>query len=115
MPAFLVGERSLPYMIIVDSKGKHFANEAESYVNLGHHMLDYDCNGDFWMITSGPYNKRYFRTFSAMPGLLKGMAKKGLMAKAKTLEDLAEKINIDPDNLRNTVERFNGYARTGKD
>ncbi len=35
-PAFIVGERSLPYSIIVDARGDRFANESESYVDLGH-------------------------------------------------------------------------------
>ena len=114
-PAFLVGERSLPYMMIVDSQGKRFANEAESYIDLGHHMIEHDRGGDYWMITAGPYNKRYFRTFSIQPGLSKGMEEKGLKFKAKTLDELAAKIGVDRDNLRSTVARFNGFARTGID
>lgn len=112
---FLVGERSLPYMMIVDSQGKRFANEAESYIDLGHHMNDHDRGGDYWMITAGPYNRRYFRTFSIQPRLLKGMENEGLKATARTLHELAGKIGINPDNLRATVERFNGFARTGID
>ena len=115
VPAFLVGERSLPYMMIVDSQGKRFANEAESYIDLGHHMIEHDRGGDYWMITAGPYNKRYFRTFSIQPGLSKGMEEKGLKFKAKTLDELAAKIGVDRDNLRSTVARFNGFARTGID
>lgn len=112
---FLVGERSLPYMMFVDSQGKRFVNEAESYIDLGHHMIEHDRGGDVWMITAGPYNKRYFRTFSIQPGLLKGMKEAGLMFKANTIEELAEEINVDANNLRETVERFNGFARTGID
>lgn len=114
-PAFLVGERSLPYMMIVDAEGKRFANEAESYIDIGHRMLEHDRGGDYWMITAGPYNKRYFRTFSIMPGLMKGLQENGLMAKAKTLPELAKKIGVDPRVLDQTVERFNGFARTGID
>ena len=50
-PSFIVGERSMPYSIIVDSKGKRFANESESYVDLGHHMQQVDGGvGPYWMI-----------------------------------------------------------------
>ena len=112
---FLVGERSLPYMMFVDSDGKRFVNEAESYIDLGHHMNDHDRGGDFWMITSGPYNKRYFRTFSIQPGLLKGMEEKGYKHTAKSLDELAGKIGVPAANLRATVDRFNGFARTGID
>ncbi|MGO1591916.1 MAG: FAD-binding protein [Ancrocorticia sp.] len=112
---FLVGERSLPYMMIVDGQGKRFANEAESYIDLGHHMNDHDRGGDYWMITSGTYNKRYFRTFSIQPGLMKGMEEKGYLHKAQTIEELAGKIGVDRASLRATVERFNGFARSGRD
>ncbi|SNU02094.1 3-oxosteroid 1-dehydrogenase [Ruaniaceae bacterium KH17] len=112
---FIVGERALPYSMIVDSQGKRFANEAESYVDLGHHMLEHDRGGDFWMITSGPYNKRYFRTFSIMPGLLKGMAEQGKYHKADTIEELADKIGVPRANLRATADRVTGFAKTGRD
>lgn len=112
---FLVGERALPYMMIVDGQGKRFANEAESYIDLGHHMNDHDRGGDFWMITSGPYNKRYFRTFSIQPGLMKGMEEKGLKHSAKSIDELAGKIGVPAANLRETVDRISGFARTGID
>src|SRR5690625_6637718 len=38
-PSFIVGERAMPYSIIVDEDGRRFANEAESYVDLGHHEI----------------------------------------------------------------------------
>lgn len=113
--AFLVGERSLPYMMIVDAHGNRFANEAESYIDLGHHMLDHDRGGDYWMITSGPYNKRYFRTFAIMPGLTKGMQQKNLLFKAKTLNGLARKIGVPSSALTATAERVTGFAKTGRD
>ncbi len=112
---FLVGERSLPHMLMVDGQGKRFANEAESYIDLGHHMNDHDRGGDYWMITDGVYNLRYFRTFSIQPGLMKGMSEKGLLHKAKTLDQLAGKIGVNPATLRATVNTFNGFARTGRD
>ena len=112
---FLVGERSLPYMMIVDARGRRFANEAESYVDLGHHMNDHDRGGAYWMITSAPYDRRYFHTFSIQPGLKKGMTDQGLLHKSPTLAGLARRIDIDPAAFRATVERFNGFARTGRD
>ena len=41
-PAFIVGERPFPYSIITDRQDERFANESESYVDLGHHMLEHD-------------------------------------------------------------------------
>lgn len=37
---FSVVERSLPHSIIVDSQGKRFMNEAQSYVDCGHAIYE---------------------------------------------------------------------------
>jgi len=112
---FLVGERALPFSIMVDAQGKRFANEAESYVDLGHHMLDHDRGGAYWLLTETRYDRRYFKTFSIQPGLATGMAEKGLLHRAGSLHELAAKIGVDPATLSATVDRFNGFTRTGKD
>jgi 3-oxosteroid 1-dehydrogenase len=58
-PAFIVGERSLPYSVILDAKGDRFANESESYVDLGHHMLGHDKDGPYWMVGDVRHARRY--------------------------------------------------------
>jgi hypothetical protein len=45
-----VGERSFPYSIWSTPGGDRFANESESYVDLGHHMLEHDKAGPYWLI-----------------------------------------------------------------
>jgi 3-oxosteroid 1-dehydrogenase len=39
----------------------------------------------------------------------------GFMKKAATIEELAAQCGIDPAGLKAEIERFNGFARTGKD
>lgn len=114
-PAFIVGERSLPYSIIVDSHGDRFANESESYVDLGHHMLEHDKDGAYWMVADVRHARRYLRTFALDPKNNKVMRESGIMVKAATLDELAAGIDVDPARLRATVERFNGFARSGVD
>lgn len=114
-PAFLVGERSLPYSIIVDARGERFANESESYVDLGHHMLEHDKDGVYWMICDVRHARRYLRTFALDPKANKAMREAGITAKADTLDELAGRIGVDAGRLRATVERFNGFARSGVD
>lgn len=115
-PAFLVSERSMPFSMIVDGQGNRFANESESYVDLGHHMLEHSGGaGKFWMIADARHARRYLRTFAIMPGLMKGLREKGMLHTAKTLPELARAIGVDQGNLRATVERFNGFARAGVD
>lgn len=81
---FLVGERAMPFSIMVDARGQRFANEAESYMDLGHHMLAHDRGGDYWFITDRRYDRRYFKTFSIQPGLTKDLAERGYMVTSNT-------------------------------
>lgn len=114
--SFLVGERSMPHSLMVDSQGRRFANESESYVDLGHHMLEHDeGKGPYWLITDGPYALKYFRTFAMDPRALKAMREAGIIVKGKTLDDLAKAIGVEAATLHGTVQRFNGFARAGID
>ncbi|HSN42996.1 MAG TPA: FAD-binding protein, partial [Propionibacteriaceae bacterium] len=114
-PMFIVAERSMPYSIMVDAVGDRFANESESYVDLGHHMLQHDVPGKFWLIADAHHAHRYLRTFALDPRNNKAMAAAGIMHKAGTLAGLATDLGIDPGRLKATVDRFNGFARTGID
>ncbi len=114
-PAFIVGERSMPYSIMVDAAGRRFANESESYVDLGHHMLEHDKDGPYWIIFDARATHRYLHTFALDPRATKAMKKAGISHKARTLAELAEAICVDPVTLRSTVQRFNGFARSGVD
>ena len=106
----------MPYSLMVDSEGKRFANESESYVDLGHHMQQVDGGkGPYWLIMDSRYVVRYFRTFAMDPRANKARKEAGLEVKAKTLDELAGKMNVNPAVLRGTVERFNGFARAGVD
>jgi len=43
------------------------------------------------------------------------LEKAGTVVEAETIEALAAKLNIKPEHLRATVERFNGFAKSGVD
>lgn len=115
-PMFIVGERSMPYSLMVDARGDRFANESESYVDLGHHMLEVDGGaGPYWLILEARHVRRYFRTFAMDPRAVKAMRAAGIEVRASTLADLAERIEVEPERLAATVRRFNGFARSGVD
>lgn len=114
-PSFIVGERALPYSIIVDARGRRFANEAESYVDLGHHMLEHDRDGAFWFLLDRRHTRRYMRTFAMDPRVTRAQREQGIAVKADTLAELTERIGLDEAVFRETVQRFNGFARTGRD
>lgn len=114
-PSFIVGERSLPYCVIVDARGRRFANEAESYVDLGHHMLEHDRDGAYWFILDVRHRRRYLRTFALDPRVSKAQREQGIAVRADTLAELADRLDLDPATFRATIERFNGFARAGRD
>lgn len=114
-PAFLVGERSLPYSLMIDARGERFANESESYVDLGHHMLEHDPDGRYWLVAEARHAHRYLRNYALDPRVTKALGEAGKYAKAATLAELGQKIGADPATFRSTIERFNGYARSGVD
>lgn len=114
-PTFLVGERALPYTIIVDHQGRRIANEAESYVDLGHAMLEHDKDGAYWMVADARHGRRYLRNYLADPRATKAMRREGLLHSADSLADLADLIGADPTTLTATVDRFNRLARSGVD
>lgn len=115
-PGFIVGERSMPHSIMVDSEGNRFANESESYVDLGHHMIEHDGGkGPYWLIMDHRYILRYLRTFALDPRANKAREDLGIIVKAKTLPELAKAIGVKPSVFREAVERFNGFARAGVD
>ena len=114
-PTFLVGERSLPYSILVDARGERFANESESYVDLGHHMLDHDPDGRYWLVADSRHAHRYLRNYALDPRATKALAAAGMYVKAPTLSELSRRIGTDPAVFRTTIERFNAFARSGVD
>ena len=114
---FLVSERSMPHSIIVDGGGNRFANESESYVDLGHHMFQHFnlVPGTCWMITDVRHTHRYLRSYAMDPRSVKAMESAGIMVKAPTLAALAGRIRVDAGVLTATVDRFNGFCRAGID
>lgn len=114
-PLFLVGERSMPHSIMVDARGDRFANESESYVGLGHRMLEHDKEGPYWLVAEVRHARRYLRNYALDPRANKAMAKAGISFKAGSLDELARQIGVEPARLQATVARFNGFARAGVD
>ncbi|MBO3103454.1 FAD-binding protein [Cellulomonas fengjieae] len=112
---FLVSERSMPHSIIVDSEGDRIANESESYVDLGHHMLEHDKDGTYWLLADARHAHRYLRTYAMDPRANKAMVEAGILVKASTLPELARGMGIETSRLKATIERFNGFARSGVD
>lgn len=113
---FMLSERSMPFGIIVDQAGARYTNESASYIDFGHDMIEHHRQTPTipsWLIVDVRHRRRYLFSPLLMGG--KALRANGTVITAATLEELAGRLNIDPGALRATVERFNGFARSGVD
>ena len=124
-PWFCLAERTLPGGIMVNDRGERFLNEAAPYVEAVHRMYGGDEHGrgagpgeniPCWMVIDQRYRTHYvFAGVTPRKPFPGRWLKAGVVVQAASLESLAEKIGVDPAALAKTVDRFNGFARTGKD
>lgn len=119
-PWFCLAERNLPGSIIVNQVGKRYMNEALPYVEAVHAMYGGEASGvghvPSWMVIDQRYRNRYlFAGLMPRQPFPGRWFKEGVVRKAATIEELATEIGVPPETLRATVDRFNGYARTGVD
>jgi 3-oxosteroid 1-dehydrogenase len=115
-PLFVLNERSDPFSIVVDQTGQRYLNESESYIDFGHDLLARDQvvpANPSWLVMDVRHRRRYM--FSGLLVGGKRMFAEGIAVKADTLDGLAEAMGVDRETFRATVERFNGFARTGVD
>ncbi len=119
-PVFCLAERSLPGCIFVNAAAERFVNEAAPYVDAVHAMYDKHTEDNphipCWMIADQRYRNRY--VFTGIPPrkpLPRRWYKSGAVVKADSLAELAEQIGVQADGLVKTVEKFNDFARAGKD
>lgn len=112
----VVPERMCPHTIMVNRRGQRFANEGASYNDLGKVFNDFDPvafeyrNQPAWAIFDSQYRERY-PVVTVMPG----DPDPEWLARDETLEGLARRVGIDPQGLVETVQRWNGFVREGRD
>ncbi|HEU4361640.1 MAG TPA: 3-oxosteroid 1-dehydrogenase [Mycobacterium sp.] len=123
-PWFALSERNSPGSIIVNMSGKRFMNESMPYVEACHHMYGGKYgqgegpgeNVPAWLIFDQRYRDNYI--FAGLqPGqrLPKKWLESGVIVSADTLAELAAKAGLPVDGFIATVDRFNGFARSGVD
>lgn len=113
------GVTAAPHAILVDQSGVRYMNEGGSYMAYCKGMLER--HREVPAVPSWAVFDEQFMRNSMLLGTMAGTKKpelwfsKGFVKKADTIEALAALINVPPDALRATTERFNGFAAKGHD
>jgi 3-oxosteroid 1-dehydrogenase len=109
-------ERTLPHSIMVNKSGKRFCNEATNYSALAgaFHFFDPNEYGypnlPSWIIFDSTYRDKY-----PFAHVMPGSENPEWLQCSDTLEGLAEKLDVDAENLFATVKSFNSYVENGDD
>jgi fumarate reductase flavoprotein subunit len=116
-PAYLgPGKRAVPPEvalsggIMVDLTGKRFVDETRYPGGLGVKMLDLPDKQAYEI-----FDERIFRLHRDAPGLrnLARFFADGLLLKGETPEELADKLGIGVEGLKQTIEEYNARAAAG--
>ena len=96
--------------VFVNQQGKRFVNEYESRDVLSQAALE---NGGLFYIIADEEIKKL--ALNTSPEQIEREIADGTILKADTLEELAEKINVDPQTLVETIDKYNSYVDAGHD
>ncbi|MGV9366207.1 3-oxosteroid 1-dehydrogenase [Amycolatopsis sp. NPDC003731] len=118
-PYFCLAERTLPGGLIVNQAGQRFVNEAAPYSDVVHTMYDKNPAAPdipAWLIVDQNYRNRYlFRDIAPLLPFPDAWYSAGAVFKASSVQGLATQIGVPSAVLKSTVDRFNGFARSGVD
>ena len=108
-----------PHAMLVDQTGVRYQNEGGSYSTFTRNMMNRHKVAPAvpsWMILDSDYTRQYMLA-GTLPGSpqREKWVRSGFLRKGDTIEALAKACDIDPAVLKQTVERFNGFARNGRD
>ncbi len=113
--ASLGSGRQRPGAIYVDSAGRRFCNESNSYVEVGKAMYANKAV-PCWMVFDDGYVRRYVAGANPLKRRLPlELIASGAVKRADTIGDLARQIEVPADALARTVQRFNDFAAKGLD
>ena len=107
--------RQRPGAIYVDSTGRRFCNESNSYVEVGKAMYANKAV-PCWMVFDDGYVHRYVAGANPLKRRLPpALIERGAVKRGDTIGELARQIDVPAEDLAQTVERFNRFAAKGLD
>lgn len=115
--ASLGSGRQRPGAIYVDSTGRRFCNESNSYVEVGKAMYANKAV-PCWMIFDAGYVRRYVTSANPLKRnehLPSELIDSGAVKRGDTIAELARHIELPADELMRTIARFNRFAAKGLD
>jgi 3-oxosteroid 1-dehydrogenase len=108
--------RQRPGAIYVDSTGRRFCNESNSYVEVGKAMYANKAV-PCWMVFDEGYVNRYVSGANPLKKrrIPEELIERGAVIRGNTVADLARQIDVSSDKLEQTIARFNEFAVKGLD
>jgi hypothetical protein len=115
-PHFVL-DRGKPGTLVVNGNGRRFVNEAISYHQFALEMLANGTSAIPAFLIADAVALRKYGLGMVRPGGWGARAAlaDGYLTAGDSIEQLAQRLNVDPANLRATVDKMNDYARTGRD
>ena len=115
-PHFVL-DRGKPGTLVVDGNGRRFVNEAISYHQFALEMLAHGKSAIPAFLIADAVALRKYGLGMVRPGGwgTRAALADGYLVAADSIEQLAQRLQIDPGSLRATVERMNDHARSGID
>ncbi len=121
----LIAGKAYPGSIMVNRRGRRFANEAQPYEDLVKAQYASEARGEgaipCYLVFDAVYRSKY-AVGHIKPGSIADDSKiprayfeSGLFVRANTLRELADQIGVDVMGLEETVKQFNRSARLGSD
>lgn len=115
----LLLDRAKPGLIAVNARGERFVNEAVSYHDFVEAMFEANARTPSipcYLICDATFIRKYgLGVVYPGAGNLPRLLQSGYLKRGDTLDSLAGQLGVAAQGLRRTVERYNGFARTGVD